>query len=337
MSNNSDIPDGDVLKDYRKIFFAMKKILDPSYNYLYEHNQNQERNFTRHQSLEINGNTLIDKLMMNNTEIVDGTQGSTPMDDTLERYYLYIVLSQKAIYPKFNNTDINPTISNFFMAHELSHIVYRKIAEKLRGYINAQNLRFLFRDDFEINMRPKTQNKEMLCDIFGIIILWVASILDENTQNNNRIKTIRYLKSLFENLNIASINGSHHTDEIKFLFQELQGSDTHPSCQKRLLTIKFLIDELYKLPKTNTPKNIYNLCCQGINALHMFNVLNSGNIQYNTNRVARDYIEYEPVPINNDWNSFRFTPRRTGGGINKKSIKRRHRTNKRKTSRKNSK
>ncbi len=301
---NEIIPSGDVLKDYRKIFFAMKKILVPSYQYPYN-NDNEVQNFIKHQSLLINdGNILIDKIVQNNDNIVDGMQGID------ENNFSYISLSQKAIEPKLGDIEINATISNFFMAHELSHIVYRKLVEKINSYITENELNFLFRPDYEINMIPQTQSKEMLCDIFGIIILWIASLIDEK---ENMFNTIFFLKKIFKNLTINSIQNSS-SNEIKFLKNEFSdGSDTHPSCSKRLLTIKYLVNRLSLHPLNDSEENIFNLCCVGIDTLNIFNKLNSGNDNYKIHLDRRGYISYYPIGINNNWNTFSFQPAVVGG------------------------
>ena len=317
VNGGDKIPDRLVLKDYRKIFFAMKKILDHSYEYPYQDTNNESYSFAQYQSVEIGDNIVIDKIVQNTDRIVDGTQKIIAIDDSMMRYYLYISLSKKAIEPSLNGRPITEVIANFFMAHELSHIIYRKLAEKVYPFISSKNLQFLFRPDFELNMRPGTQNKETICDIFGIIILWVASLIDEKRSG---FTTIRALMEIFGNLTVDSINNRSPNPEIVFLFNEFRtGSETHPSCAKRLLTIKYLVNRLNTLPKTDSIVNLFNLCTIGIETLNIFNKLNSGREDYSDLRGPGGYIEYNPIPINDNWNRFEF--RRQLGGSKTKNTK----------------
>jgi hypothetical protein len=336
LSNDEQIPNTDefkeVLRDYRKIFFAMKKILDPTYTYPYTGENNKKLKFDApNQTLDIGDNTVLDKIVQNNTEIVDGRQAVNPKDSSSEGppYYYYVSLSKKAIFPKLRRVDINPSISNFFMAHELSHIVYRKLFEKIKTYIDQSgltqrfneryNLSSLFRTDNELNFRPKTQSKEILCDIFGIIILWITSLIDEA----NNFPTISFLIKLFENLTIDSIERST-IPEIEFLRNEFgEGSDSHPSCAKRLLTIKYIINGLSIFPREMNEENIFNFFCVGLDALNKFHKLNSGNPNYHQLVRYDRYVEYQPIPITPNWNDFKIpeSPATIRGGSRKtKSI-----------------
>ncbi len=312
LENGEIIPDSEILKDYRKIFYGMKKIFDHSYQYPYVGNANEIRSFTTHQQFQMVDSILIDKIVQNRDMLVDGTQGVGFSDQGM---HTFISLSRVALYPEQNRTAIDPLISNFFMCHELSHIIYRKYAEKCSGYITSQNLNFLFRPDFELNMRPRTQNKEMLCDIIAIIILWVTSILEERSEGFN---TIAGLIKYFRDLTIDSIRTSQ-VPEIIFFKQNLVGSTTHPLAVKRLLTIKFMVNKLEETRiRTFTPDNVNRLCYIGIDALNMFNKLNSNSNDYQTVRTGDGYIDYVPVAENPKWNLFNFNQQ---GGNRKKITK----------------
>lgn len=329
-----------VLKDYRRIFFAMKKMLDPTYTYQYINRNNEKLEFNLpNQTLQIDDNILLDKIVQNNTRIVDGRQGVNPQDPTREDspFYYYISLAEKAIFPKLNGNEINASISNFFMTHELSHIVYRKLFEKCNRHIiqsglteqanRLYNLSSLFKRDNELNFRPRTQSKEILCDIFGIIILWVASLIDEPGE----FTTINLLIKLFGNLTVESIRTSQ-VPEIVFLGNEFgTGSESHPSCAKRLLTIKYVVSELSKLHREVNERNIYNFLKSGIDALNKFHILNSGNDNYHQLVNRHGYIDYQPIPINHKWNTFETTATPRGGSRKTKSVKRK--TNKKNTKR----